>query len=88
MTDTQNPTVSPKGPIPHDGWKSRKVVAGLAAAGTLFATATIALLVSGIAGLGFFSADQWITTQQTTVVPTVLITLGYLTAEKWAARGR
>jgi len=68
-------------PVPRDkGFRGRKIIAGLSTAGSIFATATASLFLDRATMAEWHQAMLWL------VIPTVLITLGFISAEKVLAK--
>jgi hypothetical protein len=82
MTDVSHTPVETKITAPKigSGFRGRKIIAGLSTAGSIFATATASLFMDRATMAEWHQAMLWL------VIPTVLITLGFISAEKVLAR--
>ena len=78
MADTAPTAAAP--PTGARGFKGRKIIAGLGTAGSIFATATASLFLDRATMAEWHQAMLWL------VIPTVLISLGLISAEKVLAR--
>ena len=74
MADATAPAAAP---VKTDkGFKGRKILAGLSTAASIFGVSTASLFMDRA------TADQWHQAMLWLVIPTVLITMGFISAEK------